>query len=245
MTVALFDEAYDANGKSPAEIERDIAETRAGLGEVLDAIERRMAPRQLLEQGMDRLLGGVNEQIGDIVRENPLPLALIGAGIGWLLLSRALRPAADEPPAEEKSFRAAAPVPDSAYAAGSSYGSGEELAGFASARVESGWSVAAAAAGDAQKTVRDGLSRALDQPLVLGLVGLVAGAALAAALPRSGIEGRWLRPARDRAAEFGREAMERARQVAGQAVEGVSGALKSKAVKETETAIGDSGLKAM
>ena len=194
---------------------------------------------------MDRLLDGVNGQIGDIMRENPLPLALIGAGIGWLLLARARRPAADQPPVEEKSFRAAAPVPESSYAAGSSYGPGEDLAGFASAHTESGWSVAAAKADDAQKTVRDGLSRALDKPLVLGLVGLVAGAALATALPRSGIEGRWLGPARDRAAELGREAMERARQAAGQAVEGVSGAIKSKKVKETEAAIGDSGLKAI
>ena len=33
-------------------------------------------------------MDGNFEQVGETLRANPIPLALIGAGIGWLLLSR-------------------------------------------------------------------------------------------------------------------------------------------------------------
>jgi hypothetical protein len=81
---------YDSN-KPLSEIEDDIAKTRAELGETLDALERKLAPRQLLEKGVDMLRGSMDgnfEQVGETLRANPIPLALIGAGIGWLLLSR-------------------------------------------------------------------------------------------------------------------------------------------------------------
>ncbi|MDB5405636.1 MAG: hypothetical protein JWL84_548 [Rhodospirillales bacterium] len=98
MTVAETREApiapasadYDSN-KPLSEIEDDIAKTRAELGETLDALERKLAPRQLLEKGVDMLRGSMDgnfEQVGETLRANPIPLALIGAGIGWLLLSR-------------------------------------------------------------------------------------------------------------------------------------------------------------
>jgi hypothetical protein len=81
---------YDSN-KPMAEIEEDIARTRAELGDTLDALERKLAPRQLLEKGVDMLRGSMDgqlEQVGETLRANPIPLALIGAGIGWMLLSR-------------------------------------------------------------------------------------------------------------------------------------------------------------
>jgi hypothetical protein len=81
---------YDAN-KPLSEIEQDIARTRAELSETLDAIERKLAPRHLLEKGVDMLRGSMDGdvgRVGETLRANPLPLALIGAGVGWLLLSR-------------------------------------------------------------------------------------------------------------------------------------------------------------
>ena len=85
---------YDAAGKSPHEIERDIADTRAELGMLLDEIERRLAPRQLLERGMDMLkdtMRGDATGLGETLRQNPVPLALIGVGVGWMLLSEGTR----------------------------------------------------------------------------------------------------------------------------------------------------------
>jgi hypothetical protein len=82
--------AYDSD-KPPEAIEEDIARTRADLSETLDALERKLAPRQLLEKGVDMLrdsMDGNMGPVGEALRANPIPLALIGVGIGWLLLSQ-------------------------------------------------------------------------------------------------------------------------------------------------------------
>jgi hypothetical protein len=85
---------YDASGKSPDEIERDIAETRADLGDILDALERKLAPRQLLERGIDMVkdtMSGEGNGISELLRNNPVPLALIGLGVGWMLMGSSAR----------------------------------------------------------------------------------------------------------------------------------------------------------
>jgi ElaB/YqjD/DUF883 family membrane-anchored ribosome-binding protein len=82
---------YFDGDKPPEEIEQDIARTRADLSETLDALEHRLSPRHLLEKGVDMLRDSMNDdfgRIGERIRANPLPLALIGAGIGWLVLSQ-------------------------------------------------------------------------------------------------------------------------------------------------------------
>ncbi len=81
---------YDSSGKSPQQIENDIVETRAQLGELLDELERRLAPRQLLEKGVDMLkdtMSGDGGRLGETLRSHPVPLALIGIGVGWMLMA--------------------------------------------------------------------------------------------------------------------------------------------------------------
>lgn len=81
---------YDAVGKSPQEIEEDITQTRAELGDILDSLERKLAPRHLLEKGVDMLkdtMSGNSGKVGDTLRSNPVPLALIGLGVGWMVMS--------------------------------------------------------------------------------------------------------------------------------------------------------------
>jgi hypothetical protein len=85
----LDPETWDAN-KSPDEIEGEIARTRAHMSETIDALERTLAPRHLLEKGVDMLKdtmqGNINTRwVGETLRDNPIPLALIGVGLGWLL----------------------------------------------------------------------------------------------------------------------------------------------------------------
>ena len=81
----------DPGSRSAAEIEREVEQTRAGLTNTLDELRERASPGQLFEQALDyaRSSGG-NEfvrNLGTSVRDNPLPLLLIGAGIGWLMMS--------------------------------------------------------------------------------------------------------------------------------------------------------------
>ncbi|MGE5270618.1 MAG: DUF3618 domain-containing protein [Thiohalocapsa sp.] len=80
---------------SPAETEREIARTRADLGVTLDALERKLAVRHVVEEGFDVLMDdmGGREALNrsfDIVRNNPVPVALIGVGIAWLVAANSI-----------------------------------------------------------------------------------------------------------------------------------------------------------
>ncbi|MBY0329644.1 MAG: DUF3618 domain-containing protein [Acetobacteraceae bacterium] len=81
----------DPGSRSAAEIERDVERTRAGLTNTLEELRDKASPGQLLEQAVDwaRSSGGSDmmRNLGAQVRDNPLPLLLVGAGIGWLMLS--------------------------------------------------------------------------------------------------------------------------------------------------------------
>ncbi len=92
--------SYDASGKSPDEIERDIGDTRAQLGALLDELERKLGPRHLLERGVDMVrdsMTGNGGKIGETLRNHPIPVALIGVGIGWMLLSNTSRSSTGDP----------------------------------------------------------------------------------------------------------------------------------------------------
>ncbi len=81
----------DPGDRSSAEIEREVEGTRAQLAETLDALRESASPGQLMDKAVDylRSSGGADftRNLGEAVRDNPLPVLLIGAGIGWLLLS--------------------------------------------------------------------------------------------------------------------------------------------------------------
>ena len=83
--------ATDPGNRSSAEIERDVEDTRARLAGTLGELRDRASPGQLFEQALDyaKQSGGSDlaRNLGASVRDNPLPLLLIGAGIGWLMLS--------------------------------------------------------------------------------------------------------------------------------------------------------------
>jgi hypothetical protein len=81
----------DANDPDTlAAIERENALTRARLAETLDAIEDRLSPGYLMEQAMAYLREEASElgaEVGAFVRRNPLPLAVLGVGLGWLAVT--------------------------------------------------------------------------------------------------------------------------------------------------------------
>ena len=98
---ALRDEA------APAEVDEieitrvEIERTRAGMSETVDAIQERLSPENLKEQAKDRVeqakdrvkeatVGKAQEAgsgIVDTIRQNPLPAALTGIGLGWLFVN--------------------------------------------------------------------------------------------------------------------------------------------------------------
>ena len=83
----------DPAGKDPAAIEDDIARTRADMDSTLDEIQNRLSPDMLLNQARSYLRGNTDggrefvDNLTESVRRNPIPVALIGIGIGWLMMS--------------------------------------------------------------------------------------------------------------------------------------------------------------
>jgi hypothetical protein len=80
-------EGYAANGRSPAEIEDDIARTRAEMDETLAALERKLSPGELVDKALG-YMGGPREfydNLGHTVRDYPVPTTLVGIGLAWLM----------------------------------------------------------------------------------------------------------------------------------------------------------------
>jgi len=87
-------------------LEREAGRTRAQLSETLEELRARMTPGQVIDQLIDYAREGPAAEFGRNlareVRENPLPLVLIGIGVAWLIAassrsSRALIASAADP----------------------------------------------------------------------------------------------------------------------------------------------------
>ncbi|HEY0918586.1 DUF3618 domain-containing protein [Devosia sp.] len=80
---------YSANAhQSSADLARELEAQRQRVSSTLDEIQHRMSPGQLLDGVMDYTGDGSKEfieNLGRSVRDNPLPVALVGAGLLWLM----------------------------------------------------------------------------------------------------------------------------------------------------------------
>lgn len=72
-------------------MQRDIRDSRAHIGEAIGALKQRLNPRHIKENTMNRMTHSASQassSVGGVVRNNPLPIAMIGLGLGWLLLTQ-------------------------------------------------------------------------------------------------------------------------------------------------------------
>lgn len=183
----------DPVDQTAAEIEKEIASTRAELGRTVDALERQLAPHHLLGEGIDMIteyVGGKKALVGEFgetIRANRVPIAVIAAGIGWLvasntgILDRRVKPnervlGRTDEPADNGVVRGAIRAVCNAGAAVERY------------------------------------------PLLIGLAGIVTGAVAATLLPPTKREHQWAERARGellrKAEEIGHEAAGRVRDLA-------------------------------
>jgi len=218
--------------KSAAEIEDEIRRTRAELGLTLDALAYQLAPRQLVGKGIGMITQSIRKKgvlrvaPGEAVRANRLPLALIGAGVAWLLArnleiagsSRTEGGAAPDERILDPKSRGDAWVHQAARAACGAIRSVRDTGGAVLDRAEQ----YAEYAGHANQRAwhAGGSWRAAFErnPLLIGLVGLVSGAVLAALLPATKRERKWVGETREelwkRAEEVGHEAADGVRNLA-------------------------------
>ena len=214
--------------RNPNELQAEIERTRSDLDETLSAIESRLAPGQLFEQGVEYLRhSGAREYVvnlGSAAKRDPLPLALVGIGLGWLMLSNGRGAnrhdtAARTGPSAESigsgARHAATSVRDTVSSTISSVRDTVASARDTAARTSERISETTQRIGESAQRMRSGIDRLVhEQPLALGAVGLAVGAVLAASAPRTRPEDRLMGEAssrlKDDAMQSGREQLDRA-----------------------------------
>lgn len=210
-------------------LESEIEAHRAGVEETLDKLKQRLSVDQMVED-VGQFLGVENVRdtlhaAGQQVRENPMALALIGAGVAWLMMGRGTTATSSDDRWRGES--------DTGYGGRSgdhwqSYADGQDklrdsdntLTGKAMASV----SDLGETLGEVPGKVRDAMGKAAEgmqssveqvkekagttvrpltdtiiaQPLLVGAATLAIGAILGSALPRTRTEDRLLGPQRDK-----------------------------------------------
>lgn len=197
----------DTDNRTPESIERDIARTREQMSATIDQLQSKMSPGQLLDQGLDYLrssgAGDFGSNLGRSVRDNPLPVALVGVGLAWLMASG--RSAAASSP------RATQHTGDGADDDGLLHRAGAALDGAKDSVRDTAQRVADRTRGAKQRVgeltqhskqrVQEARDTAVDlferHPLVLGGLGLALGSALAGLLPTTRTEDELMGDTRD------------------------------------------------
>lgn len=76
--------------RTSAEIEADVEASRSDLDRNVEALKQKMTPGQLFDETV-RMLGGAGQQVAakfaDQAKANPMPLAVMGLGLAWLMMS--------------------------------------------------------------------------------------------------------------------------------------------------------------
>ena len=76
--------------KSASELEREAERARAQVADTAESIRDKMSPGQLMDEFTSYFSGGDGSvalrNLGSQVRDNPLPIVLVGAGLAWLML---------------------------------------------------------------------------------------------------------------------------------------------------------------
>ena len=271
-----------------AQIEREIDHTRRELAVTLAALERKLAARYLVEKGFDMFKDSLGDDYGlkrslEIVRANPVPIALIGIGAAWLLASNSgiVDRIAQDQRIEAARRRVTGLASDVGNRAGELASTVAERVGIggngadrplgytgnpmvdeAGARTTSaGWvHQMSDIAQDAIRSARDSggamLDRTQDQagriadqvtdafqrhPLLIGAIGVMAGAMIAALLPATRVEDEWFGGARDelwqRAEAVGQEAVSRVRETAVRAADAAADAAADTVKSEADKSL--------
>jgi hypothetical protein len=222
--------------RSPEQIQRDIEYTRAEMADTLETLRRKFTPGELLDQTLGYLKGSgagqFSQNLGDTVKHNPVPVALMGVSIAWLMLAGArdghpARPKGTTDQAQSRMGEAASSAADKA---------GQMIQGTRERADAVGTSLSGAAhsaqeqvgktAGYMREQVRLQATRAREtfdslrneSPWILGVLGFALGAALGAGLPPTRREDELMGEVRDeyvqKATEASTEQLEKVKHVA-------------------------------
>jgi hypothetical protein len=192
-------------------IRAEIAETRAQMGDTLDEIGERLRPSHLKQQIGQEIhdatvgrvedaarsavnrLGGVGHRLVDTVRDNPIPAAMIGIGLGWLLWGQRHSP---------EQHAASQPKADSQHGTN---GVAERASEAAEKVADRARDVASTVTHDARESARFASRQFNNSPIAVGVVALAVGVAAGLAIPETRREHELMGAARDKLVDGAKE----------------------------------------
>ncbi|WP_122667814.1 DUF3618 domain-containing protein [Pseudomonas viridiflava] len=118
--------------KSPETLEREIDQQRSSIGNIVDALEKKMSPGQLVDQALGYVKDNGGEFFGNLgnnVKANPVPAVLTTVGVLWMMMG-------NNRPATGGSSNGSSVLGSVTERAGSMAGSVSDSLGSAKARVQ-------------------------------------------------------------------------------------------------------------
>ncbi len=142
------------------QLEQEAEQARAQLADLLSELRGRLSPKDLVDQLMNPSADGKVGAVAQKVRDNPLSISMIGAGLAWIAMKSLVAPSGEMKPGEveEQLGSASRSLKDTAEAASER---GQRLIGFVQ-----------------------------EDPVVMAGLGIALGAILGAVLPMSEKESR-------------------------------------------------------
>jgi hypothetical protein len=199
-------------GGAPEHLERSADRIRADLDRTLGALERRLAPSQLLDRSLAYLRehgGDMTRSVADACRRNPVPIMITVAGLGWLVASSIRkRDAIDVTPTTVDLDDGADLDDDDAFGDASSYEGSSSYRGSDTLRSKVHDRVAAARAQTRRAQYR-AVSAVEESPFLFGGLAIAIGALLGAVIPSTQYEDQVVGQVRDRAVERAKQMGER------------------------------------
>jgi ElaB/YqjD/DUF883 family membrane-anchored ribosome-binding protein len=259
-TQTRSEQSGNDGARRPVQIMAEINRTRADMDQTLSAIEQRLTPGQLVDQGLDYLKhSGAREyaaNLGSSVKTNPMPVTLAAIGIAWMMATSKREPSASGASSGPGMGERMQSAKDSLQSTKNSVTSGMQstkdslASGVQSAKqtLTGGMQSARERASQLGDTAGRQIDRARDNwdyvlrenPLVLGAVGLAIGALAAALAPRTRTEDEMMGQARDnlmdQAKRAGTAKLEEAKQMASATVNTVKDAAADTVKRKTESA---------
>lgn len=184
--------------KDPAELEREIDQKRAEIGDIVHALENKLSPGELIDTALSYVKGGGGEffsNLSNTAKANPVPTVLTSIGLIWLMAGQNRQPPAPAP-ARSSSGPSLTDKLSTKVSGLKQQGSdlrertsqaGHDVsASLADAghRVSDTSRHAAETLRQQSERARGGFNHLLnEQPLALGAIGIALGALLAASVP--------------------------------------------------------------
>lgn len=181
--------------KDPAELEREIDQKRAEIGNIVHALENKLSPGELIDTALGYVKGGGGEffsNLSNTAKANPVPTVLTSIGLIWLMAGQNRQPPAHTgtsgPSLTDKlSSKASGLKRQGSDLRDKTSQMGHDMsASLADARhrVSDSSRQVADSLRQQSERARGGFNHLLnEQPLALGAIGIALGALLAASVP--------------------------------------------------------------